>query len=151
MNHGPRATLLRYLESARAGRSAPCRRILIPAARDGQAVSRTACRRIRLATCAVTRRFCRNARNRGKPVAAAWPIHPASGVHPLRRDGGGVLHGTCTARSLLQPGAQPRGGGGPLLLYLPVSVRCWRRLLEHRLEPRPQIVGPRGISFADDP
>ena len=70
---------------------------------------------------------------------------PGSGIHPLRRNGGGVLHGTCTARSLLQPGAQPRGGGSPLLLYLSVSVRCWRRRLEHRREPRPQIAAANRI------
>src|ERR1700722_48806 len=145
MIHGARSTFLRYLESARAGSTAPRRCVLILAAWDGQAVSRAACRRLRLATRAVTRRFCRNARNCGKSVAVAWPFHPASGIHPLRRNGGGVLHGTCTARSLLQPGAQPRGGGSPLLLYLSVSVRGWRRRREHRREPRPQIAAANRI------
>src|SRR3984957_2526029 len=77
MIHGARSTFLRYLESARAGSTAPRRCVLILAAWDGQAVSRAACRRLRLATRAVTRRFCRNARNCGKSVAVAWPFHPA--------------------------------------------------------------------------
>ena len=68
----------------------------------------------------------------GRSFAAGRPIYTAGGIHSFRFRGNGsrIFHRACTARPLLQSGAQPGRGSRALLLHLPVSVRCRRGSLE---------------------
>src|SRR6185437_382058 len=102
----------------------------VPAASLREILRLSACRRLRRPAALLADLDRRGDRAGRRHPGADRPVHPAGGVHPVGRDGGGVFHGARAAQLL--PAAQRGRGGGVLLLRLPLPGVRRRRPVERR-------------------
>ena len=116
--------------AVRAGDSSHRGRLPVHHARPGEVLRRR--RRTARSRYHDDARIRRAARNRRRTAHHPRPLHPSDGVHPVRRDGGGVLPLVGAERVLAKLRARRHGSVDSVLLPLSVSVGGRPRGLESR-------------------